>query len=56
MERKKKVLIIDDDNRNIFALTAVLKSKGYHCLSAAGAEEGLRLLEEQKDDARDGRI
>jgi len=51
MENKKKVLIIDDDNRNIFALTAVLKSKGYHCLSAVGGEEGLQLMEEQKDIA-----
>lgn len=51
MENKKKVLIIDDDNRNIFALTAVLKSKGYLCLSAIGGEEGLQLLEEQKDIA-----
>jgi two-component system cell cycle response regulator DivK len=47
----KKVLIIDDDNRNIFALTAVLKSKGYQCISAIGAEEGLQLMEEQKDVA-----
>ena len=51
MENKKKILIIDDDNRNIFALTAVLKSKGYQCISAIGAEEGLQLLEEQKDVA-----
>jgi two-component system cell cycle response regulator DivK len=51
MDTKKKVLIIDDDNRNIFALTAVLKSKGYQCISAIGAEEGLQLLEEQKDVA-----
>lgn len=51
MENKKKVLIIDDDNRNIFALTAVLKSKGYHCLSAIGGEEGLQLLEEEKNIA-----
>lgn len=51
METKKKILIIDDDNRNIFALTAVLKSKGYQCLSAIGGEEGLVLLEEQKDIA-----
>jgi two-component system cell cycle response regulator DivK len=49
MDAKKKVLIIDDDNRNIFALTAVLKAKGYRCLSAIGGEEGLQLLEEQKD-------
>lgn len=51
MENKKKVLIIDDDNRNIFALTAVLKSKGYQCLSAIGGEEGLQLLEQEKDIA-----
>lgn len=51
METRKKVLIIDDDNRNIFALTAVLKAKGYQCLSAIGGEEGLLLLEEQKDIA-----
>ncbi len=51
MESKKKVLIIDDDNRNIFALTAVLKAKGYQCLSAIGGEEGLQLLEAQKDIA-----
>ncbi|CAM4187732.1 Response regulator receiver domain-containing protein [Pedobacter westerhofensis] len=49
METNKKVLIIDDDNRNIFALTAVLKAKGYHCLSAIGGEEGLQLLEEEKN-------
>lgn len=51
MEKKKKVLIIDDDNRNIFALKAVLKAKGYQCVSAIGGEEGLQLLEEQKDVA-----
>lgn len=51
METRKKVLIIDDDNRNIFALTAVLKAKGYHCLSALDGEEGLQLLEDQNDIA-----
>lgn len=40
----KQVLIIDDDARNIFALRAVLKSKGYQCLSATDAQEGLSLL------------
>lgn len=44
----KKVLIVDDDNRNIFALKAVLKAKGYTCVSASGAEEGLRLLAEDE--------
>lgn len=51
MEKNRKVLIIDDDNRNIFALKAVLKSKGYQCISAIGGEEGLQLLEEQTDIA-----
>jgi two-component system cell cycle response regulator DivK len=46
-----KILIIDDDNRNIFALKAVLKAKGYHCLSATGAEEGLELLEQDQQIA-----
>ncbi|WP_129716859.1 response regulator [Pedobacter sp. SYP-B3415] len=41
----KKILIIDDDSRNIFALKAVLKAKGYSCVSALGAAEGLALLE-----------
>ncbi|TKC04997.1 response regulator [Pedobacter frigoris] len=46
-----KVLIIDDDNRNIFALKAVLKSKGYQCLSATSAEDGIDLLKQDKDVA-----
>ena len=46
-----KVLIIDDDNRNIFALTAVLKAKGYKCLSAIGGEEGIELLKHDKEVA-----
>lgn len=46
-----KVLIIDDDNRNIFALTAVLKAKGYRCISAIGGEEGIELLKQDKEVA-----
>jgi len=41
---KKKVLIIDDDARNIFALSATLKSKSYECVSCTGALEALELL------------
>jgi two-component system, cell cycle response regulator DivK len=47
--RPSVVLIIDDDQRNIFALQAVLKSRGYLCLSATSAREGLRKLEERND-------
>lgn len=46
-----KILIIDDDNRNIFALRAVLRAKGYHCVSATGGEEGLDLLRRDKSIA-----
>ncbi|HMV11112.1 MAG TPA: response regulator [Cyclobacteriaceae bacterium] len=40
----KKVLIVDDDTRNIFALTAVLKAKGYSCITSPGSLEALKLL------------
>ncbi|NSL90000.1 response regulator [Chitinophaga sp. Mgbs1] len=41
---QKQVLIIDDDARNIFALKAVLRSRGIACISATTGEEGLQLL------------
>jgi len=43
---QKLILIIDDDNRNIFALKAVLKTKGFNCLSATSAHEGFSIIEE----------
>jgi two-component system, cell cycle response regulator DivK len=43
------ILIVDDDARNIFALTAVLRSKGYHCIPASGAEEALGILQKEKN-------
>jgi two-component system cell cycle response regulator DivK len=39
-----KVLIIDDDTRNIFALSAVLKSRQFECMSAISASEGFNKL------------
>lgn len=42
----KKVLIIDDDHRNIFALSAILKARKYNCISAPSAAEGLKILEQ----------
>ncbi|WP_432670795.1 response regulator [Flavobacterium sp. SM2513] len=46
---RKKVLIIDDDARNIFALTATLKAKSYDCISCLSAPEALEILNRQKD-------
>lgn len=44
-----KILIIDDDPRNIFALVAVLKTKKFVCVTAPSAEEGIRILSDQPD-------
>jgi len=40
----KSILIIDDDSRNIFALKAVLKARGYDCVTAGGMDEGFAAL------------
>ena len=48
MSDTKTVLIIDDDSRNIFALSAVLKAKGYHVVSALSAVEGITRLKNNK--------
>ena len=50
---KKRILIIDDDPRNIFALTATLKARSYDCVSCTDAREALTLLadESEKVDA-----
>ncbi len=39
----RKILIIDDDAKNIFALTATLRSRGFESTSATSAEEGIRM-------------
>lgn len=45
---KKRVLIIDDDNRNIFALTATLKTRAFECKSCLSAEEALTMLKNKE--------
>ncbi len=49
MKIEKEVLIIDDDSKNIFALSAVLKAKKYQCVSATNAVEGLNMLSSNKN-------
>jgi two-component system cell cycle response regulator DivK len=46
-----RILIVDDNERNIFALSAVLTAKGYSCVSASSAAAGLKLLDEIDDIA-----
>jgi CheY-like chemotaxis protein len=46
---EKKVLLIDDDVRNIFALTSVLESRGMRVLQAENGKTGLQKLQESPD-------
>lgn len=41
---QKRVLIVDDDARNIFALKATLRAKGFACVSCSDALEALDVL------------
>lgn len=45
MLHNKKVLLVDDDMRNTFALTAVLRRKGLHVTMAENGEKALEKLE-----------
>lgn len=47
--KDKKILIIDDDNRNIFALSAVLKARGFTVVSVSGMAEAVNLLTKVPD-------
>jgi CheY-like chemotaxis protein len=45
MVKDATVLLIDDDPRNIFALSAILKTRGYQVLSASNMKEAFAILE-----------
>jgi HAMP domain-containing protein/signal transduction histidine kinase/CheY-like chemotaxis protein len=45
----RKVLVIDDDMRNIFALTTVLKTRGMNVVFAENGKEGLKQLQAHPD-------
>jgi two-component system cell cycle response regulator DivK len=45
---QKKVLIMDDDSRNIFALRLVLQSRGYNCVATSDAAYGLDMMEQDE--------
>ncbi len=45
----KKVLVVDDDVRNIFALTSVLESHGLEVLYAENGKDGIAALERNPD-------
>jgi CheY-like chemotaxis protein len=47
----RKVLLVDDDARNIFALSSVLERRGMHVLTATTGREAIALLESTSDVA-----
>jgi two-component system cell cycle response regulator DivK len=49
MKEGSDILIVDDDSRNIFALAAVLRSRGYGVQAASSAAEAFALLEGGSD-------
>lgn len=50
MGSKKRILIIDDDERNIFALSAILRARGHASLSALEARTGIEQLRQNRND------
>jgi len=45
----KKALIVDDDMRNIFALSTVLHDQGMNMVSANNGREAIRLVKQEPD-------
>jgi CheY-like chemotaxis protein len=44
-----RILVIDDDVRNIFALSTLLETHGMRVISANSGKDGLRLIDETED-------
>ncbi|MCK5877872.1 MAG: response regulator, partial [Candidatus Marithrix sp.] len=49
--KNKKVLVVDDDVRNVFALATVLEENNMETACAVNGQEGLELLEKNDDTA-----
>jgi CheY-like chemotaxis protein len=47
--KQRKILIVDDDVRNVFALTSVLESHGMEVLYAENGKDGVELLRQHPD-------
>ena len=45
----KKILVVDDDMRNVFALSSILKSNDMNIVIANDGEESLKVLKEEND-------
>jgi CheY-like chemotaxis protein len=47
----RTVLLVDDDARNIFALSSVLERRGMHVLTATTGEEAIKIVESEPEVA-----
>jgi len=47
--KDKKILIVDDDVRNVFALTSVLEAHGMDVLYAENGKDGVELLRQNPE-------
>ncbi|MCP4220626.1 MAG: response regulator [bacterium] len=47
--KDKKILIVDDDMRNVFALTSILEKKGLKVIVGANGKKGLEKLRQERD-------
>jgi CheY-like chemotaxis protein/HAMP domain-containing protein len=47
--RNRKVLVVDDDIRNIYSLTNVLEEQGVNCLTAENGKVALKVLSDNPD-------
>ena len=47
----KKVLLVDDDMRNVFALSKILREKGFDVLKAENGKLALEILDKESDIA-----
>jgi len=50
MERRAKILLVDDDPDFVEATKVVLESRPYEIITALGGEEGLKKAREEKPD------
>lgn len=46
--KNRKVLVVDDDDRNVYSLLAALEQEGVKCQKAANGKEALRVIREER--------
>jgi CheY-like chemotaxis protein len=47
--KNKKVLVVDDDMRNIYSLRNVLEEEGVRCITAENGKAAIKMLKENPD-------